>query len=90
MIIWRIPSANYKLIKYKQMKKKILVFLSAFFLSLITFAQETEQVEMADEMRASGKIYVVVAVLVTVFIGIVIYLIRIDRKVSKLEKEVKK
>ncbi len=45
---------------------------------------------MADEMRASGKIYVVVAVLVTVFIGIVIYLIRIDGKVSKLEKEVKK
>jgi len=50
--------------------------------NLVLFAQD-----MADEMRRNGKIYVVVAVLVAIFIGIVLYLIRLDRKLSKLEKE---
>ena len=45
-------------------------------------------VEMADAMRAEGKIYVVVAVLATIFAGIVVYAVRIDQKVSRLEKEV--
>lgn len=43
-------------------------------------------VEMADGLRANGKIYVVVAVLVTILIGIVLYLVRLDRKIKKLEK----
>mgnify|MGYP001582542088 CR=1 FL=1 len=42
---------------------------------------------MADELRSSGKIYVVVGVLSVIFIGIIIYLINIDRKISKMEKE---
>ena len=42
---------------------------------------------MADAFRADGKIYVVVAILSIVFAGIVFYLIRLDRKVSRLEKE---
>lgn len=37
-------------------------------------------------MYSSGRIYVVVAVLLTIFIGIIYYLIRIDRKVDKLRK----
>jgi uncharacterized protein HemX len=43
-------------------------------------------VEMADVMRSNGKIYVVVAVILTLFLGLVVYLIRLDQKVSKLEK----
>ena len=42
---------------------------------------------MADTMRANGKIYVVVAVLATVFVGIVVYLVMLDRKVTRLEKQ---
>ena len=41
---------------------------------------------MADTLHANGKIYVVVIVLSIIFTGIIIYLVRIDRKVSKLEK----
>jgi uncharacterized protein YoxC len=37
-------------------------------------------------MRSNGKIYVVVAVLATIFIGLMIFLIRIDKKVQKLEE----
>lgn len=45
------------------------------------------RVEMADAMRAEGKIYVVVAVLVVMFTGLLAYAIRIDQKLGKLEKE---
>lgn len=41
--------------------------------------------EMADTMRQSGKIYVVVAVLCVVFICLAAYLVWIDRKLKKLE-----
>ena len=46
-------------------------------------------VEMADQLRADGKIWVVVAVITAVFAGIITYLVRLDRQVGKLEKEVK-
>ena len=50
---------------------------------------ENTQVEMADDMRSNGKIYVVVAVIVSIFAGLITYTLIIDRKISKLEKEVK-
>ena len=40
-------------------------------------------------MRAEGKIYVVVAILATVLAGFIVYAIRIDRKLIKLESLVK-
>ncbi len=46
-------------------------------------------VEMADRLRADGKIWVVVAVIATIFAGIIIYLIRLDRQIGKLEKDIK-
>lgn len=44
-------------------------------------------VPMADAMRENGKIYVVVAILAIIFAGIVVYLIAIDRKTARLQKE---
>jgi CcmD family protein len=64
--------------------------LSLFGLTgLVGRAQDTaagKPVEMADRLRADGKIYVVIAVLVTIFLGIVAYVIRLDRKISRLER----
>jgi CcmD family protein len=57
-------------------------------LSCIANAQ-TDKPEMADVMRSNGKIYVVVAVCLTILIGLFIYVILIDRKISRLEKESK-
>ena len=51
-----------------------------------TPAADEKPAEMADTMRANGKIYVVVLVLATIFAGIIIYLIRLDRKITKFEK----
>lgn len=42
---------------------------------------------MADDLRASGKIYVVVAAVVIIIAGLLIYLIALDRKVGRLEKQ---
>lgn len=47
-------------------------------------AQDT--VEMADVFRSSGKIYVVIAVMLTILLGLVLYIVRLDRKISKMEK----
>ena len=70
------------------MKKIVSLFL--LLNAGLLFAQETQPVEMADQMRASGKIYVVIAVLAVIFMGIVAYLVRIERKLAKLEKDMKK
>lgn len=66
--------------------KSFAFLLLALFISLTSHAQD---VEMADLMRENGKIYVVVAVLATIFVGIVVYLIAIDRRIGRLEKEKK-
>ena len=65
---------------------KIVLSITLFLFSLMSFATE---IEMADQMRSEGKIYVVVAVLSVILIGLFIYLINIDKKVGKLEKELK-
>jgi uncharacterized membrane protein len=41
---------------------------------------------MADVMRSNGKIYVVVAVILTILVGLFIYVFLLDRKISRLEK----
>ena len=56
--------------------------------SISSFAQ-ADKPEMADVMRSNGKIYVVVAVCLTILIGLFIYVFIVDRKVSRLEKEMK-
>lgn len=66
--------------------KKISNLLLAFLCSLSLFSQN---VEMADSMRENGKIYVVVGVLLIILIGLIIYLISIDKSVRKLEKNLK-
>ena len=68
--------------------KKLISALFFVLCSFFSFAQEP--VEMADGLRADGKIYVVVAVLVTILLGIILFLIMIDRKVSDIEKKLNK
>ena len=46
------------------------------------------KVEMADQFRADGKIYVVVAIVLIVLAGLIFYLFLMDQKVKKLSKMV--
>lgn len=68
------------------MYKSVIATLFAALIAGRGSAQNA-QPEMADALRADGKIYVVVLVLATIFAGIFLYLIRLDRKVSQLENK---
>lgn len=57
------------------------------FLLMLPFSAFAQQ---ADFMRSIGKIYVVVAVLVAVFVGIVVFLVFLERKLTKLENQIQK
>ncbi|CAN5118698.1 hypothetical protein BH20BAC1_BH20BAC1_12710 [soil metagenome] len=67
-------------------------FISAVIImllqSLALFAQDDSAKSSIDKiMRSNDKIYVVMAVGVVILLGLFLYLIRIDRKVSKLENK---
>ena len=47
------------------------------------------QTESTDFMRSMGKMYVVVAVIITIFIGIVLFLVFLDRRLTKIENQIK-
>ena len=67
--------------------KKLSALLLLLLSSLGVFAQEAGGVEMADALRGSGKIYVVIVTIVIVFIGLAVYLFAIDKRLQKIEKE---
>lgn len=70
------------------MKKLINTFLIIIITTLVSFAQNAgDQIEMADLLRADGKIWSVIAVILLIFIGLILYLIKLDTKISKLEKK---
>ncbi|GGB04324.1 CcmD family protein [Puia dinghuensis] len=74
---------------YTKIRKLVLLFF-CWVLTVPAMAQnDTTKVEMADGLRANGKIYVVVMVLVTILAGVLLYVVRLDRKIGKLEKESK-
>lgn len=68
--------------------KKIVLLLLVVCSNMFAFAQDKGP-EMADLMRSNGKIYVVVAVCLTVLIGLFIYVFMLDRKISAFEKSLK-
>lgn len=71
------------------MRTKIAQFLFVMVLILMAlplWAQEGK-VEMADTMRSEGKIYVVIAVILTILFGLIFYVWKLDRKITKMEND---
>jgi CcmD family protein len=70
------------------MLRKLALFLSFCFIAGGLFAQQmdTATEEPTDFMNGSGKIYVVMAVVLVIMIGLFLYLINLDRKIKRLEK----
>ncbi|MDH5476168.1 MAG: CcmD family protein [Cyclobacteriaceae bacterium] len=76
--------------------RKLIAFILVL-ISLNIFAQDkipvtkgdynNQEVEMADTFRSEGKIYVVVAIVSIILIGLLSYTAFIDKKLSRLEKE---
>ncbi len=68
--------------------KKIISFLLLQIITVTAFAQRPDtNVEMADLMRSNGKIYVVIAVLLTIFAGLLLFLISQELRLKRMEKK---
>ena len=71
----------------QMIKSKSLLILMIILISGFSLIAQTPQVEPTDLMHSNGKIYVVVAVVVTILLGLFFYVFNLDRKISKMEKE---
>ncbi len=69
------------------MKKLALFNIAILLLAAQTVFSQTPKTEMAELMRSDGRIYVVIAVILAILAGLILYLVRLDRKIAKLEKE---
>lgn len=71
--------------------KKIACLISFSFIVANSFAQQVNDVkeEPTDLMNSNGKIYVVMAVVTVIVLGLFLYLVNLDRKIKKLEKGIK-
>ena len=62
---------------------RLVLLIVVFFFGTDVFAQTNEVTE--STMRSNGKIYVVLAISITILVGLFIYLVSIDRKISRIE-----
>lgn len=69
--------------------KKLLIALFVLFCVFTVQAQDNAGQDPHAGLRAGGKIYVVMVVAVTILAGLILYVVRLDRKITKLEKQVK-
>lgn len=73
------------------MAKKIILLFTCLYMALpaalLAQVNDPEKQYTAFEMRHNGKIYVVVTVMLIIMLGLIAYMVRLDRKMSRLEKE---
>ena len=62
---------------------RLVLLIVVFLMGTGVFAQTNEVTE--STMRSNGKIYVVLAISITILVGLFIYLVSIDRKISRIE-----
>jgi uncharacterized membrane protein len=69
---------------------KFLNTLLILLVSSFTLMAQQADIEMADQFRADGKIYVVISVVLLILVGLFIYLFKLGNKITRLEKEIPK
>ncbi|MFK8161768.1 MAG: CcmD family protein [Lewinella sp.] len=67
---------------------RLFSFFLLLFCSAANLCAQSAVEPPADFLRSIGKIYVVVAVIIVVFLGLVFYLWRMDRRLSDLENQI--
>jgi hypothetical protein len=61
--------------------RSFIILFFSLVIPVSIFAQDKK-----NFMRENGMIYVVVAVMITILAGLILYLVRLDKKMSRLEK----
>lgn len=67
--------------------KKMLCFMLLMFTTFALNAQELLTEEARRAQRNEQSIYIVLAVVLTLMLGLFVYLFNLDRKITKLEKQ---
>jgi len=70
---------------WKMNKNTLVTFLLFFVIAPVWLM--AQPIEMANTLRSEGKIYVVVAILLVIFAGLIGYLFLLDRKITRIEKK---
>ncbi len=66
--------------------KNITNLVACFFMSTLTVLGQTKN--NSHFMESQGKFYVVIGVVLIIFLGIVLFLLRTEKRLNKLEKEI--
>jgi CcmD family protein len=69
-------------------RKMVCLFLLSI-LTISSFSQDGTNQQSTSLMASQGKIYVVMTIVLVILVGFFIYLISLDRKIGKIEKEIK-
>lgn len=67
--------------------KRQSLLAATLLISLCGIAQSNDAINKGDVMRSEGKIYVVMAVVITILAGLILFVVRLDRKMARMEKE---
>jgi uncharacterized membrane protein len=79
----------HRFLKAKSFHKKMKKYIS--IIAIITLCVSTVSAQAFDNLfRSEGKIYVVVGTLAIILTGIILFLIRIDKNLTKLENQIKR
>ena len=70
----------------KRLVASIASLLMIFFVQAQNDTAVAKQ-QVATGLRSDGKIWVVMLVCITILVGLFVYLISLDRKISRLEKK---
>lgn len=65
--------------------RKLTAFCGLALMLLAPFLASAQAPEMDSVMTRNGKIYVVVAVLAVILVGVILYLVSMERRLKKLE-----
>ena len=74
--------------KLLNIKNNIFRKLSSLFIFLMLLSVDLFGQDSADFARSIGKMNVVIAVIITIFIGLIVFLIYMERRLSKIEKQI--
>ena len=67
----------------------LLLALSFLITNTNAIAQNTQSDPVANKgfMVSNDKIYVVMLIVITILAGLIFYVVRLDKKISRIEKE---
>lgn len=72
------------MVNKRQVKNITFLLIFILFDKVDLFSQEAG----TDFYTSMGKMYIVVGVIIIIFLGLVYFLVRMDRRIKKLEEEI--